>query len=101
MYYDYSKILSYKAVFNFIIGARGCGKSYGAKKMLIKKFIKTGQQFIYLRRFKIELQKVSTWFDDVSAEFPDHEFKVKGKTFYIDGKLAGWAIALSTSQIEK
>ena len=35
MYYDYSKILSYKAVFNFIIGARGCGKSYGAKKMLI------------------------------------------------------------------
>ena len=101
MYYDYSKILSYKAVFNFIIGARGCGKSYGAKKMLIKKFIKTGQQFIYLRRFKTELQKVSTWFDDVQAEFPDHEFKVKGKTFYIDGKLAGWAIALSTSQIEK
>lgn len=101
MYYDYSKILSYKAVFNFIIGARGCGKSYGAKKMLIKKFIRTGQQFIYLRRFKTELQKVSTWFDDVQAEFPDHEFKVKGKTFYIDGKLAGWAIALSTSQIEK
>ena len=101
MYYDYSKIKSYKAVFNFIIGARGCGKSYGAKKMLIKKFIRTGQQFIYLRRFKTELQKVNTWFDDVQAEFPDHEFKVKGKTFYIDGKLAGWAIALSTSQIEK
>lgn len=101
MYYDYSKILSYKAVFNFIIGARGCGKSYGAKKMLIKKFIKTGQQFIYLRRFKTELQKVNTWFDDIASEFPDHEFKVKGKTFYIDGQLAGWAIALSTSQIEK
>ena len=32
MYYDYNKVLSYNAFFNFIIGERGVGKTYGWKK---------------------------------------------------------------------
>lgn len=101
MYYSYQDILQYNAVYNFVIGSRGCGKSYGAKKLVINKFIRTGAQFIYLRRYKVELQKVQTFFDDVAGEFPDHKFKVRGKVFYIDDKIAGWAIPLQTSQIEK
>lgn len=101
MYYSYQRLLQYNAVYNFIIGSRGSGKSYGAKKLVINKFIRQGYQFIYLRRYKTELAKVSTFFDDVAAEFPDHKFKVKGKVFYIDDKVAGYAIPLSTSQIEK
>lgn len=101
MYYSYQNLLQYNAVYNFVIGSRGCGKSYGAKKLVINKFLRQGHQFIYLRRYKTELQKVSTFFDDIRAEFPDHEFKVKGKVFYIDNKIAGWAIPLQTSQIEK
>ena len=39
MWYDYSKVLSYNAMFNFIIGERGVGKTYGAKKYAINRFI--------------------------------------------------------------
>ena len=31
MWYNYNKILSYNAMFNFIIGERGVGKTYGIK----------------------------------------------------------------------
>jgi len=34
-------------------------------------------------------------------EFPNHEFKVKGRELYCDNKLMGWAIPLSTWQSEK
>lgn len=101
MWYSYSNILQYNAVYNFIIGSRGSGKSFGAKKLVINQFIKKGLQFIYIRRYKTELQKIQTFFDDIRQQFPDHELTVKGKVFYIDGKIAGWAIPLQTSQIEK
>ena len=52
MYYDYDKISSYNATFNMIITNRGFGKTYGAKKRAINKFLKKGEQFIYVRRYK-------------------------------------------------
>ena len=42
MYWDISKSLSYNCLFNFIVGARGVGKSYGAKDFAIRNFIKKG-----------------------------------------------------------
>lgn len=57
MYWDINKSLSYNALFNFIIGARGVGKSYGAKKLAIQNFLKKGKQFVYVRRYKEELKK--------------------------------------------
>jgi hypothetical protein len=98
LYYDPQKMLSYNRILNFVIGARGIGKSYSMKIYPIKRFIKHGEQFIYLRRYKDELKKVGRYFNDVKPEFPDHEFKVKGKEFYIDGKLAGYAMPLSQWQ---
>ena len=35
-YYSFNKILSYNAVINMVMGARGLGKTYGAKRMVIK-----------------------------------------------------------------
>ena len=52
MYYDYDKISSYNATFNMIITNRGFGKTYGAKKRAINKFLKKDEQFIYVRRYK-------------------------------------------------
>jgi hypothetical protein len=37
----------------------------------------------------------------VKEEFPGIELKVKGREFYVNGKLAGWAIPLSSWQSEK
>ena len=62
LYLDYNKICSYNAMVNMIIGGRGIGKSYGAKKMVMKNFLKRGEEFIYLRRYKQELQKTSRTF---------------------------------------
>ncbi len=49
-YYDYGRVLSYHAAWMFVIGARGLGKTYGAKKLVIGDWIKKRWQFIYLRR---------------------------------------------------
>ena len=57
--------------------------------------------FIYLRRYKSDLKKSTpTFFDALinAGKFPDHELKVKGNCFYIDGNLAGYALQLSTAQ---
>ena len=70
MYYDYNKLYSYNALFNFIIGERGVGKTYGIMKKAVKDFIKTmndkveydesgnkisgPSQFVYLRCELIE-----------------------------------------------
>lgn len=101
MYWDINKSLSYNALFNFIIGARGVGKSYGAKKLAIQNFLKKGKQFVYVRRYKEELKKINKFFDDIKGEFPEHEFKVSPPNFIIDNKIAGTAIPLSTAKIEK
>lgn len=101
MYYDLHTLLSYNNLFNFVIGNRGSGKTYGAKKWAIKGFLKDGSQFIYLRRYKTEFDDVKKFFADISEEFPDHTFSVKGKNFIINGEVAGYAIPLSTALTKK
>lgn len=100
-WYNYDRINSYNGFFHFILTNRGYGKSFGAKKRCIDRFLKYGEQFVYVRRYKTELKKISKYFDDIKNEYKGHEFEVKGRTFYIDGKICGYAIPLSTSLIEK
>lgn len=78
-YYSFSNVLSYGGVFNMVMGARGLGKTYGAKKIVIKNAINKGQQFIYLRRYKTELKGRASFFADIADEFPDEEFRVEGQ----------------------
>jgi hypothetical protein len=101
MYWDINRSLSYNCLFNFIVGARGVGKTYGAKRWAIKDYLKTGNQFVYVRRYKDELKKIKKFFDDIKDEFPDVEFKVSPPNFLINDQVAGTAIALSTAKIEK
>ena len=63
--------------------------------------LKYGEQFIYVRRYKTEFKKLKLFFDDIRHEFPNVKLEVKGKTFFINEKVAGYSIALSTSQSEK
>lgn len=98
LYYNPQQLLSYNRIMNFVIASRGIGKTYSMKKYIIRRFLKTGAQFIYLRMYKTELSKIKELFNDVSKEFPDNTFEVKGKEFYIDGQLAGFAVPLSAWQ---
>ena len=105
-YYDYHRILSYNVPVNVLIGERGVGKSYGAKKYVINQYLKKGSQFIYLRRYENELKKVfekdknnpKDFFDDVKDEFPGKNLVAKHKKFYVDDECFGFAMRLTEAQ---
>ena len=112
IYFTLQKILSYNALLNFIIGERGVGKSYDAKKFVAKRFINKNKQFVYLRRYKTELQKAMKnnkfWEQILNVKDPEmkelmkkHTFSNEKDTMYIDGKLCGYAIPLSVANILK
>ncbi|QIG76018.1 encapsidation protein [Rhizobium phage RHph_N3_8] len=111
-YYSFDTIYSYNGVFNFVCGARGLGKTFGAKEKVIKKFLKTGEQFIYLRRYKTELKAANTFFDDIKFKFPSYQFRKNGNQFEVCKEpkknrkdnvweIMGFAVALSTAQNQK
>lgn len=103
MYFDFNKMLTYDTLYNFIVGSRGNGKTYGFKEYAIKDFIKNKNQFIYLRRFDTEFDrgKKEKFFDDIKGKFPNHEFKVKGYVAYIDNEPCGQFMVLSTAKLQK
>lgn len=68
----------------------GVGKTYGASKMVINKFLKKGEQFAYIRRYKPELKKaVPNFFQALQSnnEFEGHNLTTKSNTFYCDGEI--------------
>lgn len=105
IYYDGGQALSYNALFTFIIGNRGCGKTYWFRKWAIRDFIKNGNQFIYLRRYKEEMSESNkkNFLEPLikENEFPGHELKIKGNEVFVDGKVAGYFVTLSTAKIKK
>lgn len=101
MWYSPHDILSHNCLFNFVVGNRGAGKTYSAKKWAIKSFLKTGAQFIYLRRYKTEFADFKNFFADIAHEFPDVDFEIKGRTVYINDEIAGYGVSLSTALTKK
>ena len=101
LWYDIGQMLSYNKIFNFVIGNRGGGKTYNAKKWCINDFKKNGKHFVWVRRYKTEFKRVKTFFDDISPLYPDDTFKVEGGKAYINGEVFGTFITLSTSTTEK
>lgn len=108
IYYNFDKLFSYNFLIALVIGERGVGKSFNAKVAVLKKFLKSGEQFIYLRRYKTELDSaLATFWDDVqdNGYFDDLNLKVKKSkmltTFTCDGEVCGYAVPLSTCNILK
>lgn len=98
MYYNAGELLSKNRIFNFIIGNRGGGKTYHWKVRCIKDFLRTGKQFIWIRRYNTELENIKKWYDDIAHEFEGHKLEVTKKHIKINGEIAGYIGALSTSQ---
>ena len=101
IYYNYDRIISYNALLNMIIGPRGIGKSFGATDFVTNQFIKKGDEFVYLRRYKTELSRgVKNFFSALIHEekYPEHKLETKGLTFLIDDEVAGYGMTLSTAQ---
>lgn len=98
MYYNGGELLSKNRLFNFVIGNRGGGKTYHWKVRCIKDYLSSGKEFIWIRRYNTELENIRKWFDDISHEFEGHQLEVTKKHIKVDGKIAGYVGALSTSQ---
>ena len=110
MWWDPNRTASYNALFNFIVGMRGAGKTYGCLMRQINRFLKSPKShrwhFMYIRRMKTELKDLTTaqhgrLFDAVQVEFPDHELKASGNVLTCDDEVMGYGMPLSTSTILK
>lgn len=109
-YYDFGPVLSHNPLVAMVVGGRGIGKSYGAKKLCIDDYLKNGWQFMYARRYKPELAKASRqFFDDIAAAYPEWQFRSNGSEAQIaprsSGKTSwqtfGYFASLSTVQTLK
>lgn len=107
-YYNFDKLFSYNFLLAFVITERGLGKTFGAKVAVLKKFLKTGEQFIYIRRYKTELDSaLMTFWSDLQSNgyFEDYDLEVKKSKmlteFKCNDKVCGYAVPLSTSNILK
>lgn len=107
-FWNPDKLFSYNFLMAFVIGERGVGKSYSMKLHCIKRFIEKDEQFIYLRRYKKELNAaLCTFFDEFVDNKILENYKLEVKkgdvvtTFKCNGKICGYAVSLSTSNILK
>ena len=101
-WYSPNRLLSHNAFINFVMSPRGNGKSYSAKKLIIKNYLKDGSQAVYVRRTKVEIDEVKdTYWNDIGEEYPDLDFKVEGYIGYINGDEVVHFIPLSTSTNKK
>lgn len=109
IYYNINNLLSYNALLSFVIGERGVGKSYSAKKFVAKRFINKNKQFVYIRRYKTELKQsmikkgVPVFWKQIEndEELKNHNFNNDNELMKIDDKIAGFAIPLSIANILK
>lgn len=100
IFYNPNPVLSRNSLFNFILGARGIGKTYGFKKYCVEQAINKGKQFVYVRRYKTELanKKIATFFNDLNEKDCPYksDLSVKNGVFYYKDKVIGMALPLST-----
>ena len=108
IYWKPDKLFSFPFLMAFVIGERGVGKSFSMKLHCMKRFIEKGEQFIYMRRYKTELDSaLATFFSDLQMNgfLEDYDLEVKKSkmltTFKCNGKTCGYAVPLSTANILK
>lgn len=97
-FYDPATTLSHNCILNFVLSLRNGGKTYGCLKMCVNRFLKTGEQFIYLRRTYEELKQCkNNLFEALKAnnEFEGHELNIDGYNAMIDNKIGGYLMSLS------
>lgn len=112
IYYDGSKLLSYNAPVNIVIGERSEGKTYYFKRRGIRNYLRDGSTWVYCRRYDEVLKSMldkRPFFGDIIAndEFPGIELKVEGRTMRLrregskDWETFGYFTALSRAQSYK
>lgn len=110
LYWTPHNILTYNAMINYIIGGRGTGKTFGSLRYCVKRNIRNGSLFIYLRRYDTDLKKKERLMKDVAKKFPRSEFQVEGQKIQMrpakvsntrKWRTIGYAMPLSSADSDK
>lgn len=103
-YYDNRPLFSFGFNTMGVIGARRIGKTYSSKRYVIKKFLNTGEKFVWLRdndeaRKKLAMDNGAKFFSDIRRSF-DKGFdgSIKGETITVNGSTAGYLMSASIFQ---
>ena len=107
IWYSPTRLISFNAILNLVIGERGVGKTYNFKVWAVKRFLNKNKQFCYIRRYETDLEASvgssgdNKFFEQIRKEFPDSTFKIskskKVRKLYIDNKICGYAMPLSSA----
>lgn len=86
-YLNWDKIINYRRPFNFVIGARGIGKTYG----LLKHVIENELKILFIRRLQTQVDSLVvpslSPFDNLNADLgTDIRFIPSGKNVYTIGE---------------
>ena len=107
-YWDIKRTLSYNALFNFIVGPRGAGKTYGTLKWCLTNLVPKERQFMYVRRLDTELDKLTKMRGGRLFNAVAKDPELKGRTFSAesnvlreDKTIIGYAQNLSSASILK
>lgn len=101
MWYDKSMLLSHNKIFNMVLSNRGGGKTFGMTCWSIDDFKRTKSQCVWVRRYQTEIDEMlqnGKFFDAVREFYPDDDLKIDGNIGYVNGDVAIYFIALSTSR---
>ncbi len=106
LYYNYQKLDSFGTHVRGVIGARGIGKTFGAKKKGVKNTVFDNGHFAWIRDTESACDKIranngADFFKDLARYWRPNLFDlskcyIKQDVIYINGKYAGKLMALST-----
>ena len=86
---------------NFVLSNRGGGKTFHMTCWAIDDFKKNGNQCVWVRRYQTEVDEMllnGKFFDAVREYYPNDELKIDGSLGYVNGEVAIYFVALSTSR---
>ena len=101
MWYDKQQLLSHNKIMNMVLSNRGGGKTYNMTTWGIDDYKKNKRQTVWVRRYQTEIDEMlmnGKFFDAVRERYPEDELKIEGNTGLINGEVAFYFIALSTSR---
>lgn len=101
MWYDKAQLLSHNKIMNMVLSNRGGGKTFHFTRWGIDDFKKNGSQCVWVRRYQTEIDEMllnGKFFDAVREYYPNDELTIDGNLGLVNGKVAFYFIALSTSR---
>lgn len=103
MFFNIKDVNPESKLITCVIGARGTGKSYSVKEMIVDDYLLNGNQAIIIRRYKNQSDSIKkNYFEDVMKyKYPDLEYKTRGDEGLLEGNPFVFFTALNGNSMAK